>query len=341
MVNCGKGLTPDDFPAEVAGNIALIERGDGTFRLKADNAVAAGAVGVVIYNNTTGAISGTLGSAGVPVPVLGITRADGLLIKNALDGGQEVTGTLRQAVVVSNSYQQEWERNLPAFLLNIESAATYASVVYGNITDKLSGEPLTANLDMAVDLRSRLSNGQFINEPHRTSISASGSYQWYILPSNQPELETPPYTITVSSPGRYSQQVELTVSSYQEAHELNFELQPVSKVLVPPVLSWQPNATIPFKFVTFNRDGEAEFMSNVTVALVKDGAEIVFTEAGFGARFVRKGDNNGEYIVNINTRALGLKEGVYDVIIRFTGAEGELEYPTTITLKAQARQRAS
>ena len=48
-VDCGMGR-PEDFPAEVSGNIALIKRGDMTFNMKVRNAQAAGAKAVIIYN---------------------------------------------------------------------------------------------------------------------------------------------------------------------------------------------------------------------------------------------------------------------------------------------------
>jgi aminopeptidase Y len=52
-----------------------------TFGLKARNAVAAGAVGVVIYNNAEGPLAGTLGADFQPdVPVVGIERDLGLAL---------------------------------------------------------------------------------------------------------------------------------------------------------------------------------------------------------------------------------------------------------------------
>ncbi len=69
------GCEASDFVGFPAGNIALIQRGACTFQLKAENAAAAGAVGVIIFNqgNTSdrlGLYSGTLSSAysgGIPV----------------------------------------------------------------------------------------------------------------------------------------------------------------------------------------------------------------------------------------------------------------------------------
>lgn len=68
-VRCGIGQV-GDFPGEVAGQIALIQRGEITFRDKVLNAVAAGAKGVVIYNNISGVNNGTLGVAGNYVPAV-------------------------------------------------------------------------------------------------------------------------------------------------------------------------------------------------------------------------------------------------------------------------------
>lgn len=69
------GCEPEDFAGFPAGSIALLQRGACAFGLKADNAAAAGAVGVIIFNqgNTDdrkGLINATLGedySGGVPV----------------------------------------------------------------------------------------------------------------------------------------------------------------------------------------------------------------------------------------------------------------------------------
>jgi subtilisin family serine protease len=96
-VFCGWAETPDQVPDSVAGKIALIERGGsvntppespvqagtGLFSNKAAFAVAKGAVAVVIYNN----VDGELTSATVrksTVPVVGISRENGLYLKDAI-----------------------------------------------------------------------------------------------------------------------------------------------------------------------------------------------------------------------------------------------------------------
>jgi aminopeptidase Y len=77
-VDLTPGCEAADFSGFPAGNIALISRGSCTFAIKATNAYNAGAVGVVIYNNTTGTIGGTLGNAfSLDIAVTSVTQAVG------------------------------------------------------------------------------------------------------------------------------------------------------------------------------------------------------------------------------------------------------------------------
>jgi len=83
FVSCGIG-NPADFPASVKGKIALVQRGTLTFIDKASNASKAGAIGIIVYNNTDGTLNAALGTtaktaATIPAtaPFLGITQADG------------------------------------------------------------------------------------------------------------------------------------------------------------------------------------------------------------------------------------------------------------------------
>ena len=73
------------------GSIALVQRGTCDFRIKALNAQAAGAAGVVIMNEgqpgRTGVLSGTLGSPGVTIPVVGSTYAVGESLRAGVTNG--------------------------------------------------------------------------------------------------------------------------------------------------------------------------------------------------------------------------------------------------------------
>lgn len=69
------GCDPADFTGFPAGDIALISRGACTFAQKATNAYDAGAVGVIIYNNTEGNLNGTLSSTfALNIPVTAVTQ---------------------------------------------------------------------------------------------------------------------------------------------------------------------------------------------------------------------------------------------------------------------------
>ena len=67
---------PGDFPSDTSGAIALIQRGVIKFQEKVANAAAAGAVGVVIYNNEAGEFRGNLESPST-IPAVSLSAAEG------------------------------------------------------------------------------------------------------------------------------------------------------------------------------------------------------------------------------------------------------------------------
>jgi minor extracellular serine protease Vpr len=74
----------------LSGKTALIRRGTCTFYAKSKNAQDAGASAVVLYNNAAGRISPTVAAPtatdpAITIPVVAITREDGILINNLLD----------------------------------------------------------------------------------------------------------------------------------------------------------------------------------------------------------------------------------------------------------------
>lgn len=96
LVNAGLGK-PEEFSAAVQGKFALIARGEIKFTEKVENAIKAGAAGVVIYNNAPGLIQGALtdGTTTLPVGVFMIEQATGLEIVKQLAAGQSVSATLQ------------------------------------------------------------------------------------------------------------------------------------------------------------------------------------------------------------------------------------------------------
>jgi len=75
------GCEIEDFAGFTAGNIAAVQRGSCSFALKATNAEAAGAVGVIIFNEgqegRTDAFVGTLGGPVITIPAVGAAFAVG------------------------------------------------------------------------------------------------------------------------------------------------------------------------------------------------------------------------------------------------------------------------
>lgn len=94
-----RGCYAADFAGFTAGEIALVQRGTPagfpggscTFRIKLDNARAAGASAILVYNNVAGVVNGTLGATGLSqIPGLGLTQSLGESLRAQLAGGDVV-----------------------------------------------------------------------------------------------------------------------------------------------------------------------------------------------------------------------------------------------------------
>ncbi len=93
MARTGTATSTNDAVAplpggSLAGKIALIRRGGGTFYTKALNAQNAGAIGVVIYNNVAGRVGANIaGAPPITIPVVTISDTEGVLIDSRLAVG--------------------------------------------------------------------------------------------------------------------------------------------------------------------------------------------------------------------------------------------------------------
>lgn len=105
IVDCGYGNYSTDFPAEVAGKIALIKRGPSgfTFTLKVENATEAGALAAIIYNDRSGPLTGNL-SYITDIPAVGIPQTEGSDLLALLAAGP-VTVHLTVNAVVNDTSQ--------------------------------------------------------------------------------------------------------------------------------------------------------------------------------------------------------------------------------------------
>lgn len=102
LVPAGFGK-PSDFTQAVRGKFALVQRGEIMFAEKAQNAIRAGARGLVVFNNEPGLIRGSITADGsmLPIPVFMIEQHIGQTILRAIQAGHQAHASL---VVVATNY---------------------------------------------------------------------------------------------------------------------------------------------------------------------------------------------------------------------------------------------
>lgn len=92
----GMGKPADFAQVNVEGKFALISRGEIKFSEKVQNAIAAKAVGILIYNNTEGLMQGSLSEDGslINLPVVMIEKTEGLALIASLAQGQTASAAI-------------------------------------------------------------------------------------------------------------------------------------------------------------------------------------------------------------------------------------------------------
>lgn len=96
LVFAGLGKPQDFDKTKTSGRIALIQRGEINFQDKVAAAMSAGAIGVIIYNNEPGLITGGLEKA-VSLPVMMIEQSVGQHLVSQLADNVSVTAELSMA----------------------------------------------------------------------------------------------------------------------------------------------------------------------------------------------------------------------------------------------------
>ncbi|KAF7591623.1 Leucyl aminopeptidase yscIV [Aspergillus hancockii] len=85
------GCQESDYPADTAGKVALIKRGECPFGDKSVLAAKAKAAAAIVYNNVAGSMAGTLGAAhsdkGPYAAIVGISLADGQKLISLAEAG--------------------------------------------------------------------------------------------------------------------------------------------------------------------------------------------------------------------------------------------------------------
>ncbi len=99
MVDCGIGDKQCDL---ATGKICVISRGEVDFSVKANHCQTGGGIGVIIFNNTSGDINGTLGEDFTgTIPVIAISQIDGESLLSRLDEVATLTVAAQQSLVQS------------------------------------------------------------------------------------------------------------------------------------------------------------------------------------------------------------------------------------------------
>ena len=154
------GCEASDFAGFPACSVALVQRGTCTFGEKAQNARAAGASAVVIFNEgqpgRTDAVAGTLGGPVVTIPVLGASFAVGNELASQARAGDVVVHVVTDATsetrttsnVLADSKGGRKGRTLVVGIKTPEQAAVYGGTAglaydqcYHQACDTLSEQP--------------------------------------------------------------------------------------------------------------------------------------------------------------------------------------------------------
>lgn len=140
VVDAGLATEEELAGIELEGKIALIQRGEISFADKVLNVAQAGASAVIIYNNTSGSLSGTLGAPNEAfVPAVALSQTDGDRLAALLAEGQTVSATVN---VTGGGISQETSHNVVAVKKPTNKKKdTNQIIVVGAHHDSVPGSP--------------------------------------------------------------------------------------------------------------------------------------------------------------------------------------------------------
>jgi hypothetical protein len=151
------GCTALTNAAAVAGKVALVERGTCGFVVKTAVAQAAGAVGVIIYNNAANATAAAPGMAGVDasivIPTLSLNRQDGVALAGAPAGSVSVNMSVDPNIRAGADPAGRVRMYAPPLFASGSSVSHFDTVASPNLLMEPSINPdLTHNVQAPHDL---------------------------------------------------------------------------------------------------------------------------------------------------------------------------------------------
>ena len=151
--NTGASSTDACEPVQnnVAGKIALIDRGTCPFTVKVLNAQNAGAIGVIVADNVVSSVPPAMGGTdpSIGIPAASLTQADGNTLKSQLGNGVNTTLSLDANQLAGANAQYQVFLYAPSPL---ESGSSVSHYDRSALPDLLMEPALSASLSNGVDL---------------------------------------------------------------------------------------------------------------------------------------------------------------------------------------------
>ena len=207
FIDCGLGnVDPkeniNDFEGkDVEGKVALIKRGGLTFTDKINNAEAAGAIGVIIYNNVEGELGLAIEGTKIPAIAVGLKVGEKLL-----NGGSNTVHIDMNSREMPNPEYGElsaftnWGLAAGGYMkpdITAPGGHIYSTQTKGNTFGDMSGTSMaTPHVTGGVGvLRSRLNETLFAGVEHKAALTKT-----ILMNSAVPHMD--PVTNTTTSPRR-------------------------------------------------------------------------------------------------------------------------------------------
>ncbi len=172
IYDCGLGYLTN-FPPEVRGNIALIRRGTLYFSEKAANAMTAGAVGAIIFNNTNLPFTGTLEYPSNWIPVVSISESDGLALQALLPA----TGTIFSAKDPSVIYQYLSGTSMAT--PHVSGAVAFAAMNFPDETATQRVQRILSSVDPVPALQGKVITGGRLDLLRVVDQDGNGLPDWW------------------------------------------------------------------------------------------------------------------------------------------------------------------